>query len=269
MDTIERIITTYGLSVVGGIAILIVGWIVAGMVNRTIRRVMGKREKVDPLLVGFVASLAKYLILAFTVVAVLSQFGVQTASMIAVLGAAGLAIGLALQGTLSHLAAGVMIMIFRPFRQGHYIEVAGTGGTVKDVTLFTTELATPDNVQIIVPNGKVWGDVVKNFSFHATRRVDFSLGIGYGDDIDKAVKTVQGVIAKEKRAHKEPEPLIVVGALADSSVNLTIRVWCDSGDYWGVKFDLTKAFKEALDKASISIPFPQRDVHLHQIAAAS
>jgi small conductance mechanosensitive channel len=267
METIERIITTYGLSVVGGIAILIVGWIVAGFVNRTIRRVMGRREKVDPLLVGFVASLVKYLILAFTVVAVLNQFGVQTASMIAVLGAAGLAIGLALQGTLSHLAAGVMIMIFRPFRQGHYIEAAGTAGTVKDVTLFTTELATPDNIQIIVPNGKVWGDVVKNFSFHETRRVDFSLGIGYGDDIDKAIKTVQGVIGKEKRVHGEPEPMIVVGALADSSVNLTIRVWCASSDYWGVKFDLTKAFKEALDKASISIPFPQRDVHLYQAAS--
>jgi small conductance mechanosensitive channel len=266
MDTIERIITTYGLSVVGGVAILIVGWIVAGFVDRAIRRLMGKREKVDPLLAGFVASLAKYLILAFTVVAVLNQFGVQTASMIAVLGAAGLAIGLALQGTLSHLAAGVMIMIFRPFRQGHYIEVAGTGGTVKTVTLFTTELATPDNVQIIVPNGKVWGDVVRNFSHHETRRVDFSLGIGYGDDIDKAIKTVQGVIGKDKRAMKEPEPLIVVGALADSSVNLTIRVWCASADYWGVKFDLTKAFKEALDKASISIPFPQRDVHLYQAA---
>jgi len=266
MDTIERIITAYGLSVVGGIAILIAGWIVANTVSRTIRRVMGRRETIDPLLTGFVASLVKYLILAVTIVAVLSQFGVQTASMIAVLGAAGLAIGLALQGTLSHLAAGVMIMIFRPFRQGHYIEVAGVGGTVKDVTLFTTELATPDNVQIIVPNGKVWGDVVRNFSFHDTRRVDFALGIGYGDDIDKAIKTVQGAIAKEKRAHTEPEPLIVVGALADSSVNLTIRVWCDGGDYWGVKFDLTKAFKEALDKAGISIPFPQRDVHLHQAA---
>jgi len=267
MDTIERIFTTYGLSVVGGIAILIVGWMVAGAVNRTIRRVMGKRETIDPLLIGFVASLVKYLILAFTVVAVLNQFGVQTASMIAVVGAAGLAIGLALQGTLSHLAAGVMIMIFRPFRQGHFIEAAGTAGTVKTVTLFTTELATPDNVQIIVPNGKVWGDIVKNFSFHDSRRVDFSVGIGYGDDINKAMKTVLGVIGKEKRVHKDPEPFIVVGDLADSSVNLTIRVWCESGDYWGVKFDLTKAFKEALDKASISIPFPQHDVHLHQVAA--
>ena len=266
MDTIERIFTTYGLSVLGGIAILIIGWIVANAVQRSIKTLMTKRETVDPLLAGFVSSLVKYLILAFTVVAVLNQFGIQTASMIAVLGAAGLAIGLALQGTLSHLAAGVMIMVFRPFKQGNYIEAAGTAGTVKSVTLFTTELATPDNVQIIVPNGKVWGDIVKNYSHHETRRVDFAIGIGYGDSIDKAIKTVQGVIDREARAHKDPAPQIVVGELADSSVNLTIRVWCASADYWGVKFDLTKAFKEALDKAKISIPFPQTDVHLHQVA---
>lgn len=266
METIERIFTTYGLSVVGGIAILVIGWLVANAVDHTIRRIMAKRERVDPLLVGFIASLVKYLILAFTVVAVLNQFGIQTASMIAVLGAAGLAIGLALQGTLSHLAAGVMIMIFRPFRQGHYIEAAGTAGTVKTVTLFTTELATPDNVQIIVPNGKVWGDVVKNYSHHETRRVDFALGIGYGDSIDKAIKTVQAVIDKDARIHKDPAPLIVVGELGASSVNLTIRVWCTGADYWPLKFDLTKAFKEALDKAKISIPFPQTDVHLHQAA---
>jgi len=266
MEAIERILTTYGLSVVGGIVILIVGWIAASAISRTIRRILGKRDNVDPLLAGFFASLAKYLILAFVVIAVLNQFGIQTASLIAVLGAAGLALGLALQGTLGHFAAGVMILIFRPFRQGDVVEVAGTMGSIKNVTLFTTELATPDNVQIVVPNGKVWGDTVKNYSHHDTRRVDFSVGIGYGDSIDKAIKTVQKEIDKDKRVHVDPAPMIVVGELADSSVNLIVRVWCGSADYWGVKFDLTKAFKEALDKAGISIPFPQSDVHLFQAA---
>ncbi|MGI9434545.1 MAG: mechanosensitive ion channel family protein [Geminicoccaceae bacterium] len=266
MEAIERVLTTYGLSVVGGIVILVIGWIAANAVSRGIRRILGKREKVDPLLAGFFASLAKYLILAFVVIAVLNQFGIQTASLIALLGAAGLAIGLALQGTLGHFAAGVMILIFRPFGQGDFVEVAGVAGTVKTVTLFTTELATPDNVQIVLPNGRVWGDTLKNYSHHETRRVDFSVGIGYGDSIEKAIVTLRKEIEKDERALADPAPLLVVGELADSSVNLTVRVWCAGDDYWDLKFALTKAFKDALDKSGISIPYPQTDVHLIQAA---
>lgn len=262
METVKHLILSYGVSVVGGIVILVVGWIVAAWVARAVRTVLGRRASLDQTLTGFFASLVKYTILAFVFIAVLNQFGVATTSIIAALGASALAVGLALQGTLSHFAAGVMILLFRPFKVDQYVEVAGIGGTVKQVNLFATELATPDNVQILVPNGKVWGDVVRNYSFHATRRVDFVVGIGYGDPIDKAIKTLHGVIAKDERVSHEPEPMIVVGNLGDSAVDLTIRVWCAAGDYWPLKFDLTKAFKEALDKAKISIPYPQTDVHL-------
>ena len=262
-----NLLTTYGLSVVGGIVILIIGWIIAGWASRWTARALGRFEKVDAMLAGFFASLVKYVILAVTVLAVLSRFGVQTASLIAIFGAAGLAVGLALQGTLSHLAAGVMLLLFRPFKVGDYIEAGGTAGSVKSVTLFTTELATPDNVQIIVPNGQVWGSTVKNYSFHPTRRVDFLLGIGYGDNIDTAMEAIVEVIGLDGRCYKDPAPQIVVGELADSSVNIIVRVWADAADYWGLKFDLTKNFKEAFDAKGITIPFPQRDVNLHQAVA--
>lgn len=268
METARQLFVTYGLSVVGGIVILIVGWLVAGWVSNLVRKALGKRKKVDQTLTGFFANLVKYAILAVVFIAVLNQFGVATTSIIATLGALALAVGLALQGTLSHFAAGVMILLFRPFKVGQYVEVAGTGGTVMEVNLFATELATPENVQILVPNARVWGDVVKNYSFHNTRRVDFVLGVGYGDSIDKAIKTVHSVIAKDERIQHEPEPMVVVSNLGASSVDLTIRVWCAAGDYWPLKFALTKAFKEALDKAGISIPYPQTDVHLIQETAA-
>ena len=260
-----NLLTTYGLNVVGGIIILIVGWIIAGWASRWTARTAGRVQNVDAMLAGFFASLVKYLILAVTVLAVLSRFGVQTASLIAIFGAAGLALGLALQGTLSQLAAGVMLLLFRPFKVGDYIDTGGAAGSVKAVGLFTTELATPDNVQIIVPNGDVWGSTVRNYSFHPTRRVDYLLGIGYGDSIDAAMKAIHDVVTGDPRCHTDPAPQIVVGELADSSVNIIVRVWADAGDYWGLKFDLTKRFKEALDAAGITIPFPQRDVHLHQV----
>ena len=262
-----NLLTTYGLSMVGGIIILIVGWVIAGWASRWTARAAGRVENVDAMLAGFLASLVKYLILAVTALAVLSRFGVQTASLIAVFGAAGLALGLALQGTLSQLAAGVMLLLFRPFKVGDYIDTGGAAGSVKAVGLFTTELATPDNVQIIVPNGDVWGSTVRNYSFHPTRRVDYLLGIGYGDSIDAAMKVIHDVIASDPRCHTDPAPQIVVGDLADSAVNIIVRVWADAADYWGLKFDLTKRFKEALDAAGITIPFPQRDVHLHQVDA--
>lgn len=267
LEEIIAIVTTYGLNVVAALVILIIGLWFAGWTKRAIERQLNKRENMDRMLAGFLSSLVKYLIIAFTVIAVLGKFGVQTTSLIAVLGAAGLAIGLALQGTLSNVAAGVMLLIFRPFKVGHYVDAGGIAGTVKDVTLFTTELATPDNVQIIVPNAKVWGEAIKNFSGYSTRRVDLAIGIGYGDNIDAAFKAVQDTIANDDRIHKDPEPMVAVTDLGDSSVNLTVRVWTDGPNFWDVKFDLTKAVKEQLDASGIEIPFPQRVVHMQKDAA--
>jgi small conductance mechanosensitive channel len=262
------LIVLYTPSVIGGIVILIVGWIVAGIASRSVRHGLARIRRVDETLRNFFGSLVRYTILIFTVLAVLSAFGVQTASLIAIFGAAGLAVGLAMQGTLSNVAAGVMLLLFRPFKVGDYIDGGGdAAGTVKDLSLFTTELATPDNVQVIVPNSVLWGATLKNYSFHPTRRVDFLLGISYDDNIETAFGAVNEVIAQDQRIHAEPAPQVVVGELADSSVNLIVRVWCASADYWGLKFDLTKRFKEAFDAKGLTIPYPQQDVYMHQVKA--
>lgn len=261
VEAIMAILTTYGLSVVGAVVILIVGWTVSGWVARSIRRTATKSDKIDTTLGSFFASMAKYGILTFTLIAVLARFGVETTSFVALLGALGLAIGLSLQGTLSNVASGVMLIIFRPFGVGDFVDTAGVSGTVKDITLFTTELATGDNVKVIVPNGAVWGGTIKNFSSNATRRVDMVMGIGYGSNIDHAIKTMREIIDADGRVHGDPEPFFAVGELADSSVNIIVRVWTNAPDYWGVKFELTKAFKEAFDREGIDIPFPQTVVH--------
>lgn len=261
IDAGMAVLTAYGLSVIGAIVIFIVGWIVAGWVSDSIRRAATKSERIDTTLGSFFASIAKYGILTFTLIAVLSRFGVETTSFVALLGALGLAIGLALQGTLGHIASGVMLIIFRPFKIGDFVDMAGVAGTVKAIGLFTTELATGDNVKVIVPNGAVWGDTIKNFSGNATRRVDMVMGIGYGSSIDLAIKTMGDIIGDDGRIHGDPEPFFAVSELADSSVNITVRVWVNAGDYWGVKFDLTKQFKEAFDREGIDIPFPQTVVH--------
>jgi len=257
-----ELVTYYGIRVIAGIAILIVGWMVAKTLSGITRRSLARTQHVDAMLGSFFARLVKYIVMAVVIIAVLNQFGVQTASLIAVLGAAGLAIGLALQGTLSNVAAGVMLLIFRPFSIGQYVDIGGKGGTVKDVTLFTTELATPDNVQIIMPNSEVWGSPIMNYSHHQTRRIDFILGISYDDNIDHALAAAKHVVNADRRVLSDPEPLFVVSELADSSVNLIARIWVNATDYWGVKFDLTKQFKEHLEAEGITIPFPQRDVHL-------
>lgn len=256
------LLTTYGLKVIGAILILIVGKMIANVVHRKVRNWLERSGKVDETLTGFLANLARYVVLIATVLAVLAQFGIETTSLIAVLGAASLAIGLALQGTLSNVAAGVMLLFFRPFKTGDVVETAGIKGSVKSITLFVTELATPDNVQILVPNSQVWGTVVKNYSHHETRRVDFVIGIDYGDDIDKAQSVVQKVVTSDSRVLVDPAPLVVVGNLGESSVDLTIRVWCQASDYWSVKFDLTKALKQRFDAEKLHIPFPQRTIHM-------
>lgn len=258
---VMTVVATYGLSVLAAIAILIAGLVLAGWAERSAERALGRVRQIDAALRSFIGSLVKYLILAITLLAVLSEFGIQTASLLAVFGAVGLAVGLALQGTLSNLAAGVMLLLFRPFRAGDYIVSGSLSGTVKSITLFTTELATPDNVQVIAPNSDLWGTPIMNYSFHTTRRLDLVVGIGYGDDIGKARKALLALLADEGRVHRDPEPQVVVSGLGDSAVELTLRFWCDAGDYWPLKFDLTQATKERLDAEGISIPFPQRTVH--------
>ena len=255
-------LSQYGPGLLGGLVILVVGWAIANWARRGLDRALGRYPRMDVTLRRFLASLVKWIILAVTFVAVLGQFGVQTTSLLAVLGAAGLAIGLALQGTLPNLAAGVMLLLFRPFRVGDYVDLDGIAGTVKSLDLFMTELSTPDNVQILVPNGKIWGAAIQNFSFYPTRRVDITLGIDYADNIDLALDTIRSVVDRDPRCLKDPEPLYVVGELADSSVNIIVRVWCENAEYWPLKFSLTKALKEALDNAGITIPFPQRVVHM-------
>ena len=267
-DEVMAAVTNYGMDIIGAISILIVGWMASKWVHRAVTKALGRSEKVDAMLGSFFASLAKYLVLIFTGLMVLSQFGVQTASLIAVLGAAGLAIGLALQGTLSNVAAGVMILIFRPFKIGDYVEAGGQAGTIKAVTLFITEMTTPDNVQIIVPNSQIWGSSVVNYSFHDTRRLDLALGISYEDNIEMAVEAINQTIGADARVLKDPEPLVAVSELADSSVNFVIRVWCNASDYWPLKFAMTRALKEKMDSEGISIPYPQQTVHMIQQSGA-
>lgn len=244
------------LSAGKALIVLIIGWIVAGMVSGVVRRRINNTPQIDPTLGNFAASLVKWAILAIVLVAVLGIFGIEATSIVAILGAASLAIGLALQGTLSDLAAGVMLVVFRPYKLGQYVDISGTAGTVKDLNLFTTELVTPDNVQIIVPNGQAWGSVITNYSAHETRRVDLVFGIDYGDSADEAMKIILDVANADARIHKDPEPWVRVTNLGDSSVDLTARLWCAAADYWDVKFELTKTIKEAFDTKGVSIPYP-------------
>jgi small conductance mechanosensitive channel len=222
-----------------------------------------ERARLDPTLVSFVTNLSYIALLAFVVIAALNQLGIQTASFIAILGAAGLAVGLALQGSLSNFAAGVLMLIFRPFKVGDYIEGAGVAGTVEEIQIFTTQLKTPDNKTIIIPNAKMTGDNIVNYSTKGTRRVDIVFGIGYADDIDKARQIILDVVGADTRVLKEPAPAVLLAELADSSVNFYTRVWANADDYWGVYFDTMEAVKKRFDAEGVSIPFPQRDVHIY------
>ncbi len=262
IDALIQISASYGLDILGAIAILVIGLFVAKWAHGATTRALGKVSRFDQTLRRFFASLVKYVVIIFTVLAVLNQFGVQTASLIALLGAAGLAIGLALQGTLSNVAAGVMLLIFRPYKVGDFVEVGGQSGTVHELSLFVTELNTGDNVRIIVPNSQIWGNAIRNVSFNATRRVDLLIGIAYEDDIGKAVSSIQALIDADARIRKDPASLIAVSELADSSVNLVVRAWCEAGDYWPIRFDLMRNIKERFDAENISIPYPQRQVHM-------
>ena len=260
-DQLTFFVTTYGIKVIGAIIILILGRIAAGIGRKTVKKVLEK-TKTDPAVVSFVGSMIYFLILIFAVLAALAKFGIQTASFVAILGAAAFAIGFALQGSLANFAAGVLILVLRPFKVGDYIDGAGVGGTVKDIQLFTTVLATPDNIKIMVPNGKLFGDTIKNFSGFDTRRIDFVIGIGYTSDIQKTYDVLMSLIKEDTRILSDPPTNIAVSELADSSVNFVVRPWVKRSDYWGVKFDLTRKIKEAFDENGIEIPFPQQVVHM-------
>jgi small conductance mechanosensitive channel len=259
-QTLIDFATTYGLKVIAAILILIIGRIVASWARKLVVKMMGRAE-VDPAIQGFVRGLVYYLIIIFTWIAVLGKFGVETASLVAVLGMAGFAVGFALQGSLSNFAAGIMLLVFRPFKAGDYVDIAGTTGTVTDQQLFVTILNTPDNVRVIVPNGNVFGSIIKNYSAEDTRRVDLVVGIGYGSDMKKAEQVMRSIVDADSRILKDPAVQIAVAELADSSVNFVLRPWVNKADYWAVKFDVTEKIKERFDAEGIEIPFPQMVMH--------
>ena len=262
VDKLWELATVYGLRLIAAIVILVLGRWVAKLFRRIFKKVMTKRE-VDSTITSFVGSLTYYLLLIFFIIAAMGQLGIQTTSFIAVLGAAGLAVGLALQGSLANFAAGFLMIIFRPFKVGDYIEGAGTAGTVEKIHIFSTQLKTPDNKIVIVPNASITAGNIVNYSTTGTRRVDMTFGIGYEDDIDKAKAIISEMIHSDARVLPEPAPLIAVAALADSSVNIVARPWVNSADYWGLFFDLTEKIKKRFDAEGITIPFPQRDVHVY------
>lgn len=268
LATVSELMAQWGLKLLGALAVFAIGRMVAGWARRAIRRLLD-RSTIDATLVPFITGITYYLLLAFVLIAALGVVGVQTASVIAVLGAAGLAVGLALQGTLGNFASGVMLLLFRPFRVGDFIEAAGVAGSVEAINIFTTTLNTPDNVGIVIPNSAVWGEIIKNYAANETRRIDLVAGIAYDDDIGIAMRTLQNILDADERVLKDPAPTIAVSELGDSSVNIVVRPWCNRGDYWALRFDLTRAIKEQLEAAGCSIPFPQRDVHLHEVGGTA
>lgn len=242
------------------ILILIVGYWIAGRVGKLIERTGSTYEKLDSTLFTFLGSIARYVILAFTFIAVLNRFGVETTSIVALLGAAGLAIGLALQGAMTNLAAGVMLMIFRPYKVGDFADVAGIFGLVDGIDLFTTNLKTFDNQHIIVPNGSIWGEKIINHSHHPVRGVDMRFGVSYGSDLDKARQTIDGILAAHPHVLKDPAPFVEVETLNDSSVDFLVRPFCDGAHYFDLLYSLPEQIKKALDGAGVEIPFPHRKV---------
>jgi len=265
---VQDIVTVWGLKVIAAIAIFIIGRWVAMLVRRIVRRVMDK-AKVESIITSFVSSIAYIALLAFVVIAALGQLGIQTTSFIAILGAAGLAIGLALQGSLANFAAGFLMIIFRPFRVGDFIEGAGVAGIVEEIQIFTTILKTPDNKIIIVPNAKLAGDNITNYSAMETRRVDMTVGVAYDADLAHVKNVLNDIISRDERILAEPASQVVVAELADSSVNFVVRVWTKSADFWAVKCDMTETIKIRFDAEGIGIPFPQRDIHIVSGTAAA
>lgn len=264
IGSLSDLVVTYALDVLGAIVLLIGGWIVAGWARRAAKRGLDDITGMEETLKPFIAASARYAVLIFVLVAVLAQFGVQTASIVAVLATAGLAIGLDLQGTLSNVAAGMMLLFIRPLRAGEFISAAGVAGTVTEVGLFITVLTTFDGIYVTVPNSQVWSSDITNYSRLPTRMINFTVGIGYGDDIDRAQAVLRELVEGDERVLGDPAPQIIVTNLNSSSVDITIRCWLQRTEFWAYLWDLNKAVKLRLDGASINIPYPQTDVHLIQ-----
>ena len=260
-DRIQSLAQDYGMPILFAILILIIGAWAAKLIKGIVTRVLNKRN-LDPIIVGFISNLSYVLLMVFVVLAALGKVGVQTTSFVAIIGAAGLAIGLALQGSLANFAAGFLMILFRPFKKGDYVEAGGTAGVVDQIQVFTTILKTPDNRLVIVPNAKIMGDNITNYSAMDTRRIDLTFGVGYADDIPKVKSLLQKIADSDGRVLKDPAPQILLGELADSSVNFIMRVWVKSGDYWPFNFETLEKVKIEFDKEGISIPFPQRDLHV-------
>lgn len=268
MDTVKLVwaqlyagLAQYGLQVLGALAIFFIGrWlakVVSGLINRALTK-----ARVDPTLVPFIENLSYIALLVFVIIAALDRLGVKMTSAVAVIGAAGLAIGLAWQGSLANLAAGVLLLVFKPFKVGDFIEAAGTTGTVKAIHIFNTILNSPDNVKIIVPNGQITSGNISNFTANGTRRVDLVISVSYDDDLKKAQRVIEGVLAADKRILAEPAPEVSVSELADSSVDFVVRPWVKSGDYWAVHCDVTAKIKMAFDENGITMPFTSYEVYV-------
>ena len=263
-DVMNKLIewgSTFGIKLIAAIAILVIGRMIAKGIRKLIVKVMDKRE-VDKTISSFISSLTFSVLLVFVILAALSQLGIQTTSFMAVIGAAGLAIGLALQGSLSNFASGFLIILFKPFKVGDYVEAGGVSGTISKISVFTTEINSVDNKKIIVPNSQIMNGTITNYTAEKTRRVDLVLGVSYESDLKKVKDILMGIIQKHKLILKDPEPFVRLAEMAESSLNFKVRVWTKTEDYWTVYFDLTEQAKEEFDKNGLNIPFPQMDVHL-------
>ena len=263
LATAADVMATWAPKVLGALAILFFGWILAGWLRSLVRRIL-KTSPVDDMLIPFLSGVIYVLAITIVGVTAVGTLGVSTASFVAVLGAAGLAIALAFQGTFSNFAAGVMLLTFRPFKVGDFVELAGVSGTVSEVSIFNSVLNTGDNIEIRVPNSQIFGETIKNFSANDTRRIDLVMGVDYSDDLSVAAQTCMDTVSADPRVLAEPAPLVAVNELGASSVNIVVRPWVKTEDYWGTRRDLTRALKENLEAAGCSFPFPQRDVHVYE-----
>jgi small conductance mechanosensitive channel len=262
-DVIISWVSNYTLKIVAAVLVFLIGRWIAKKLSRLFSLLLEKNN-VDVTLVGFLSNIVYYTLLVVVLIAAAGQLGINTTSFLTIVGTAGLAVGLALKDSLSNFAAGVMLILFRPFRVGDAVEISGVVGKVESITIFTTVLSTPDNQKLIIPNGGVTSGVIRNITANPTRRVDLVMGIGYEDDIAKARKIMSDIVAADDRILKDPAPTIAVSELGDSSVNFVVRPWVKTGDYWDVYFSLTEKIKLAFDQEGISIPFPQRDIHIYQ-----
>ena len=263
LDIIMNWLSVYSLKIVAAILVLIIGKWLSRKISKVLRIVLEK-NKIDATLVGFLANITYYALLIMVIIAAAGQLGINTTSFLTIVGAAGLAVGLALKDSLSNFASGVMLILFRPFHVGDFVTAGGVTGKVEQITIFTTIINTPDNQRVIVPNGAITSDVITNVNANPTRRVDMVFGIGYDDDIAKAKKILTELLDADERILKDPAPMVALSELGDSSVNFVVRPWVKAENYWGVYFDMHEKVKLTFDDAGISIPYPQQDVHLFQ-----